>query len=274
MIFLPLAQGSSSSASGTRVVLPAPGGATSTAVLRSTSARPSSSSTASIGRGVSKLRSKVSGTRHHPRKAGDPVNSYLSITKIERTGYPASAGYDNNTSHLRFGPAADALVDEAVRFHFGRAIDIAQIDHDRVRHLRLQAIEVKCAKLSPLRDKHQRIGTAGAEIGVVVILDIRQLLLRLFHADRIVRPYLCAHVEQAGHQRDRRRLAHVVGIRLEGQPEDGDGLAAQVAGGAGHLARHRALAVVVDAEHSLHDTKLYIIVLRGLDQRAGILREA
>ncbi len=33
MIFLSLSQGASSSASGTRVVLPAPGGATSTAAL-------------------------------------------------------------------------------------------------------------------------------------------------------------------------------------------------------------------------------------------------
>ena len=66
MIFLALVQGSSSSASGTRVVLPAPGGATSTAALRRPSVRESSSSTASIGRGVSKWR-KVR-TRHHPRK--------------------------------------------------------------------------------------------------------------------------------------------------------------------------------------------------------------
>src|SRR5207302_641364 len=56
MIFLPLAQGSSSSASGTRVVLPAPGGATSTAALLPASVRARSSSTASIGSGVSKER--------------------------------------------------------------------------------------------------------------------------------------------------------------------------------------------------------------------------
>src|SRR5438445_8060340 len=58
MIFLPFSQGASSSASGTRVVLPAPGGATSTAALLAARVRPSSSSTASIGRGVSKLRGK------------------------------------------------------------------------------------------------------------------------------------------------------------------------------------------------------------------------
>ena len=39
MIFLPFSQGASSSASGTRVVLPAPGGATSTAALLAASVR-------------------------------------------------------------------------------------------------------------------------------------------------------------------------------------------------------------------------------------------
>src|SRR3954465_1079580 len=55
MIFLPFSQGASSSASGTRVVLPAPGGATSTAALFSVNVRDSSSRTASMGRGVSKV---------------------------------------------------------------------------------------------------------------------------------------------------------------------------------------------------------------------------
>jgi hypothetical protein len=56
------------------------------------------------------------------------------------------------------------------------------------------------------------------------------------------------------HQRDRRRLAHVVGIGLEGEAEHGDRLATQAAaGGGGDLAGHRALAVVVDPKHRLDD---------------------
>src|SRR5437660_7167076 len=76
MIFLPLAQGSSSSASGTRVVLPAPGGATSTAALLPASVRARSSSTASIGRGVSKERkglSEVAFLTPSPRPCGERV---------------------------------------------------------------------------------------------------------------------------------------------------------------------------------------------------------
>src|ERR1700712_1232302 len=54
MIFFFPNQGASSSASGTRVVLPAPGGATSTAELLCSSARVNSSSAASMGRGGEK----------------------------------------------------------------------------------------------------------------------------------------------------------------------------------------------------------------------------
>src|SRR4051812_50116080 len=50
-IFVPASQDSSSRASGTRVVFPAPGGARSTAALDAPSARRTSSSTASIGSG-------------------------------------------------------------------------------------------------------------------------------------------------------------------------------------------------------------------------------
>ncbi len=42
----------------------------------------------------------------------------------------------------------------------------------------------------------------------------------------------------------------------------------------GHLARHRALAVVVDAEHSLDDAQRDILILRNLDQRPGVLGKA
>ena len=96
MIFLSFSQGASSSASGTRVVLPAPGGATSTAALLAASVRASSSSTASIGRGVSKLRGKVSPTRH-AREAGDPGHR-TSLLSGQKTGTywmtAACAGHD------------------------------------------------------------------------------------------------------------------------------------------------------------------------------------
>src|SRR5580692_3933514 len=53
MILRPRAHGSCARTSGTRVDLPAPGGATSTATLRALSAAVSSGSTASMGKGWS-----------------------------------------------------------------------------------------------------------------------------------------------------------------------------------------------------------------------------
>ena len=54
-IFLSFAHGSSTSTSGTRVVLPAPGGATSTAASCARSAAVSSGSAASMGSGEEKV---------------------------------------------------------------------------------------------------------------------------------------------------------------------------------------------------------------------------
>jgi len=66
-----------------------------------------------------------------------------------------------------------------------------------------------------------------------------------------------------------------VGIGLEGEAEHGDGLAAQTAARrARDLARHRALAVVVDRQHRLDDPQVNVMIERDLDQRAGVLRKA
>ena len=41
-----------------------------------------------------------------------------------------------------------------------------------------------------------------------------------------------------------------------------------------HLARHRPLARVVHRQHRLDDPQRHVVVLRGLDQRARVLRKA
>src|SRR5437763_10688014 len=96
MIFLPLAQGSSSSASGTRVVLPAPGGATSTAALLPASVRARSSSTASIGRGVSKERkglSEVAFLTPSPRPCGERVGVRGTLHTVALAENPPHPGF-------------------------------------------------------------------------------------------------------------------------------------------------------------------------------------
>src|SRR5258708_18852311 len=100
MIFLPFAQGSSSSASGTRVVLPAPGGATSSAALWLASVRARSSSTASIGRGVSKERGKISPHRRARACPGHP-----------RLCYARKQDVDGPAKHTQLGNFRRALTE-------------------------------------------------------------------------------------------------------------------------------------------------------------------
>src|SRR3954454_25335770 len=90
------------------------------------------------------------------------------------------------------------------------------------------------------------VGALGAGIGILAVLDAFEDVLGLVHAFGIVGPDSRAAIGQAGDDREGRGLAHVVGVRLEGEPEDRDGLAAHAAfSGVDALARHGALALIV-----------------------------
>src|ERR1700676_2028050 len=161
MIFLPRAHGSSSSASGTRVVLPAPGGATSTAALRSASVRARSSSTASIGRGVSKERGKIGsrsvnflspcGRGGFAKKTGEGSVSAdrapSSDADCVRATFSHKGRREENGLFPRFGTAPHALIGKAERRHVLGAIDIAQVDDHGMRHFALQALHIERAGL-------------------------------------------------------------------------------------------------------------------------------
>jgi hypothetical protein len=70
-------------------------------------------------------------------------------------------------------------------------------------------------------------------------------------------------------------VPHVVRIRLEGEAEQGDGLAARlVAERLDHLAAHRPLALIVHLDHRLHDPQRRGIVLRRLEQGDRVLWES
>src|SRR5712672_771212 len=245
IIFLFFSQGASSSASGTRVVLPAPGGATSTAALWLASVRASWSSTASIGRGVSKVRGNCGSRSVLPLspcgrgwlrcEASQPGEGSVSADVDPSSGTdfaqpmqgigvllknggerPPTATFshkgrrEESASFPRVGRATDTLINETERRHILGTINVAEIDDHGLRHFALQAFEVERAVLHPLGHDHHGVGAAHAGIGIVAIFDIGQFAARLLHADGIMRAYLRTHVEQPGHQRYRRRLAHVV----------------------------------------------------------------
>lgn len=58
-----------------------------------------------------------------------------------------------------FSPvAADALISESDLFHIFRPIHIAQIDHDQLRHLRLQPRKVEDLKIEEVVHRHASLG--------------------------------------------------------------------------------------------------------------------
>ena len=135
--------------------------------------------------------------------------------------------------------------------------------------------EVEGAERIPFRDDDQRVGSVDAAIGALRVLDVLQHGAGLLHALRIVGADLGAGILQRRDQRDRGRVAHVVGVGLEGQPQHGNGAAAHVAAADGDdLARHRPLALVVDGGDGLDDAAGRAEVVGRLHQGQRVLGKA
>ena len=84
-----------------------------------------------------------------------------------------------------------------------------------------------------------------------------------------------ARLLQRRHDVDGGRVAHVVGVGLEGEAQQRDGLASdRTAAGLQNLARHGALALRIDGGHGLHDAQGRAHVLPGLDEGQRILGKA
>lgn len=167
-----------------------------------------------------------------------------------------AAGVRRATEALRLPArrAPDAGIDEAQRLHVLPPIDISQVDDHRLPHFPLQALEIERAELDPFRHDHKRVGIARAGIGILCIGDLGQFAPGLVHARRVEGTDRRAHVGEADDERNRGSLAHVVGVRLERQPEHGDLPAADLAAKrVGNLAGHGALAIVVDGDHGIDD---------------------
>ena len=165
--------------------------------------------------------------RRVPTAPHRPGPSARTTSPLRPTATVAREHASQHASRVR-PHAPDAVVVEAPARHVVGLIDVAQVDQDRPRHHGLQAVEIERAELLPLGDDHQRVGAFRARVWPVAIGDVAEDGLRLLHAGRIVGADLRPHVLQRGDQRDRGRLAHVVGIRLEGEAEHRDGLAAHL----------------------------------------------
>ena len=95
------------------------------------------------------------------------------------------------------------------------------------------------------------------------------------HGLGVVGAHAGAPLQQAVDDVQCRRLADVVGVGLEGQSPQGDGLALQVAAEvAVHLVHQHLLLAVVDAHHGVEDAEVVAELAGGHGQGLHVLREA
>ena len=162
--------------------------------------------------------------------------------------------------------------------HELRVIKIAPIEDHRVIQSGLDRVEVRTAKFLPFGNDDQCVGIgkgAHRTLGILKACVVAVNAPSLMHRYRIVSGDCGAGGEEIGDQFAARRLAHVVGVGLEGQAPEREVPALQVAEAALDLAGQDVLLGVVgflDSSEYLEGDAGFL--LGGLDQRLDILGEA
>ncbi len=82
-------------------------------------------------------------------------------------------------------------------------------------------------ELVPLSDQNQRVGLLGHLIGVLTVDDAIQHALGIGNCLRVVGLDLCSLVLKHVDDANGRRIAHVIGVRLESEAQKPDGLATE-----------------------------------------------
>ena len=109
-----------------------------------------------------------------------------------------------------------------------------------------------------------------AEISAVTGASVRAVL---FHPFRVVCSDQGAVAHQAGDNGQRRGVPHVVGFRLEGQAQHGDGFPMNRATARGNDAhRHAGFSGIIDRDRGFHQAGWSTVILRRADQRQRVLR--
>src|SRR5579863_4377483 len=137
---------------------------------------------------------------YSPRGAGAIFRQVRPGPKLRRLFHPG---------------APDGDVTEIGALHLVGAIDVAQIDNDGARHGGFEPAKIERAELVPFGGDHQRFGAGRGLIGAAAIGDRRQRRLGLLHAGGIVGAHRGPEILERRDQRDRRRIARVIGVRLE-----------------------------------------------------------
>src|SRR3954468_655538 len=171
-------------------------------------------------------------------------------------------------------PLADALVHQPGRADRGRVERVAPVDEHVAGHRAGDRGEVDAPELVPLGDEHDRVGVAHAAERVVGELEPGHEPPRLLLGDRGVRADARAGRLRPRTEHERRRLAHVVRVRLEGEAEQRDALAHERAEVLLELADHPPLLQLVDLDDRVEELEVVARVAGELLERAHIFWKA
>src|SRR4051812_3411165 len=150
----------------------------------------------------------------------------------------------------------DALVDQAGRADGLRVEGVAPVDEHVAGHRLGDLGEVDLLELVPLGDEHDRVGARDAAEGVVGEVEAGHHPPRLVLGDRVVRAHVRAGRLEPRAEHERRRLAHVVGVRLEREAEQGHVLADERAEVLLELADDATLLELVDLDDGVEQLEV------------------
>ena len=121
---------------------------------------------------------------------------------------------------------ADAGVEEAEGFEFLAVVDVTAVDNDVAGHDLLDDIPGGHAELAPLGHQSEDIGTIGGIVHIRAVGDnITDAALALVHGDGVEDADGGTILQEFVDDDEGWGLTHIVGLGLEGEADDGDGLA-------------------------------------------------
>src|ERR1051326_7379820 len=120
------------------------------------------------------------------------------------------------------GLSSDAdVIESEFAYAFG-FVDVSEVGDLRRPHQPPDAAHVERAELIPLRHEDERVCARRRGVLVLGVLDFGQNLPRLPRRDGVVCADARALLDERADDVNRRRFAHVVGLRLEREAEHGD----------------------------------------------------
>ena len=188
---------------------------------------------------------------------------------------------------------------KTIFFQFLAVVDVTAIDDDVATHDFLDDIPAGHAELAPLGHQGEDIGTVGGIVHVLAIGDgIANATLALVHGNGVEDSDGGTVLQQLVNHHQSRGFTHVVGLWLEGEAKDGNGLALKgianphlsgsglqirfndldtiidIAYGTDNLVVDDALLLLVDTLHSFDDFHVITVLQAGMHQCLYVFGEA